>query len=991
MNFTPTAAPGSTITANISSSVVAPTGMTPVNQVIKNGEANTITLNTKANDTKVVFTVIAPDGKSSKTYTVNVEKAAASANDDATLTGLTVDSLITFAPDKATYSATVANDKDSVKVTPTGMKTGAKVLVNGEVLDGTAVPPVTFKDVDLKVGDNKIEVKVIAADNKTSKVYTVNVKRVAVTNAKDAALNSISLSAGELGGTFTPDFNDTAVAGVYPTVQLTTTVPNTVEDLTITPIASNSNSTVEVTASNVGATPNALVVEKNGSAFTVKGLKDTNPTVVTVKVTSADAKFTKEYQLTVTRAKATASDIANLSDLMFKADSSTVGSVTTGTDTVSGFDKTKTDYVANVANGQENFGLQVVKAANSETSVTLNGVEISQDATTLVTGKLNVGKNVIKVKVTAENAANSRTYTYEVNRASSTASTDADLKEINSSKGKLVLPAKDTNVATGSHVATLATNETDFSITPLAKDANAAISVIAYKGDKTATSKTALMTLGNTDKLTVEKNGGTFNVKDLTSGDSSVFVLVEAEDGSTSAVYEVLVNKAAGNASDAAVLEGAGLVLTGKSGALTVPALVAGKTDYTVQAKFADTTVSYTALVAGTTISTGATAEVKVNGNVVAAGAGVEAPLKVGANTVTVTVTAADGKTKTVYTYTVNRSAEGASNQAGLTKLTSDKGEFLVAAGGAAFVPTPSVTSTAPSVATLEIPNVDSVVITPVKADDKSTVIITSNDAKGNGVDVTPNGNGTFTVADLDNAEEFVVKVTSEDGLVNYSTTVTVDKVTAAASKDAYLNGLALANPIITFADFAVDKFEYNAYVANDKSTIDVSPTIGGGTVTSYEINGETKAAGTGLALIPGQVNVIKVNVLAADRVTEATYTINVNRAAATDSTVATLKTFKDVNNDALLTVPGTPGPIVSGAKVKAAGDAFTFIPTTTDAGATITATADVGKVTKNADGSFTTSGIATAATVNVTIKVTAADKATSETYTIAVKGNTAP
>lgn len=979
VKFIPTAVAGSTITATVSKT----DGTSSTSQVISNGVANEVTL---VNDTttKVVFTVIAPDQKSSKTYTVNVVKAAASANDQATLSGLTVDSLITYAATKNEYTATVANDKASVTVTPTATdNTNAKILVNGELVGSG-----TGKVVNLAVGENKIEVKVIAADNKTSKTYTVNVTRVAVTDSKDAALNSLTLSAGELGGFKADDLGTLPTTGattVYPAVSLTTTVPNTVEDLTITPVTTNSKSTVTVEAKHNNTTD--LEVVKNGAAYTIKGLKADDKNVVKVTVTSPDAKYTKVYELTVKRAAATASDIASLSSFKFDAGAS----VSTASTALAGFTSTTTSYSNTVKNVDEKFAFEVAQATGATVTATLNDQPLavtpdnaSAPTKYTATGSLKVGKNVIKVKVTSENAVNSRTYTYEVTRASSTASTDATLKEINSAAGKLALPTADTDVtASASNGIKVSKDTTEYSFTPVATNEKASISVIGFNGDQSATSKTAVTALTAT-KLTVEKNGGTFTVKGLKDGYNSVFVIVDAEDGSSSKVYELIVDKAAASASDAAKV-----LINPTFDGITLPTYDPSKTAVSVNVPFTKTTFKYTALAAGTDISAGAKAEVKVNGTVL--NPATDAPLKVGANTVEITVTAENGVAKNTYTYTINRVAETAKGEAGLTKLETSAGAFDTLT----LQETVTVSDT-DDTATLKIPNVSSVVITPTKADPNATVTITNSEVSNkNGVTVAPNADGTFTVADLDNAEKFVITVTSENGLVTYATTVTVDKVSNNVSSVAELGNLVLSAGTLS-PSFEKDKFNYEAYVKNDVATVNLTPTVSAGTVQSIEVNGvkETAITGAGLKLNPGQANVIKVNVIAADRATVVPYTITVHRAAANVSTDATLASFKNLTTDKFIditqpTTGATTGTIAA-ATVATANDAFRFAVNTKDAGATVKVTAAETAtpakkvtVTKNADGTYSTAGITTGTTI--TVEVTAADKSTVYTYTIPV------
>jgi uncharacterized lipoprotein YajG len=130
-----------------------------------------INLNVGANTITVVVT--APDGSTTKTYTVTVTRAASSV---ATLSNLTLSNGTlspAFASGTTGYSASVPLATTSVTVTPTTTDANATVTVNGtSVASGAASPP-----INLNVGANTITVVVTAQDGSTTKTYTVTVTR----------------------------------------------------------------------------------------------------------------------------------------------------------------------------------------------------------------------------------------------------------------------------------------------------------------------------------------------------------------------------------------------------------------------------------------------------------------------------------------------------------------------------------------------------------------------------------------------------------------------------------------------------------------------------------------------------------------------------------------------------------------------------------------------------------------------------------------------
>lgn len=86
-----------------------------------------------------------------------------SASNDATLSALKIaPGTMDFSPDKTDYSIQVNNDVERLTVTAKTRDANAKFVISS---------------TDLKVGDNTITVKVTAADGKTTKTYTIKVKR----------------------------------------------------------------------------------------------------------------------------------------------------------------------------------------------------------------------------------------------------------------------------------------------------------------------------------------------------------------------------------------------------------------------------------------------------------------------------------------------------------------------------------------------------------------------------------------------------------------------------------------------------------------------------------------------------------------------------------------------------------------------------------------------------------------------------------------------
>ena len=140
---------------------------------VASGSGRAVNVNIGANTIAIVVT--APDGMTTETYTVTVNRAAETASDDATLSALTLSGVTftpTFGPGITGYTADVGNGVSVTTVTAvtTDDKAARVILIDGADLGET---------VDLAVGANTITVVVTAEDGMTRQTYTVAVTRAA--------------------------------------------------------------------------------------------------------------------------------------------------------------------------------------------------------------------------------------------------------------------------------------------------------------------------------------------------------------------------------------------------------------------------------------------------------------------------------------------------------------------------------------------------------------------------------------------------------------------------------------------------------------------------------------------------------------------------------------------------------------------------------------------------------------------------------------------
>ncbi|MDQ0896596.1 cadherin-like beta sandwich domain-containing protein [Paenibacillus sp. V4I7] len=209
----------------------------------------------------------------------NYEKAAGVTateiwpSNDNTLSNLTLSAgILSPAFDAAVieYTSNVSNEIDQINIHPTAADSQAKITVNGAlVVSGEA-----SSDIQLNVGENRIDIVVTAEDHST-KTYQLTVTRLLSNNAN---LSSLTISEG----TLSPVFGANVTA-------YTTSVSNGTSKITVTPTVADSRAKVTVNG--------ALVA--SGAASDVIHLKKGENTIE-IQVTAEDIS-TKAYNLIVLR------------------------------------------------------------------------------------------------------------------------------------------------------------------------------------------------------------------------------------------------------------------------------------------------------------------------------------------------------------------------------------------------------------------------------------------------------------------------------------------------------------------------------------------------------------------------------------------------------------------------------------------------------------------------------------------------------------------
>ena len=195
----------------------------------------------------VRITVTAADASTKKVYDVKFTRAAPA--NDAALSALTINRgwlLPDFAPGTEEYTASVPNDAHEIHIAPTAANPNAIITVGVEggappvnIKNGWASPGWASATPALKVGDNIIAIVVTSQDTTTKKTYTVTVTRAAPAST-DATLSGLTISDSTLSPAFTSDATD-----------YTASVSEGVNEVTVTPTASDPTASIVIRGANV--------------------------------------------------------------------------------------------------------------------------------------------------------------------------------------------------------------------------------------------------------------------------------------------------------------------------------------------------------------------------------------------------------------------------------------------------------------------------------------------------------------------------------------------------------------------------------------------------------------------------------------------------------------------------------------------------------------------------------------------------------------------
>jgi gliding motility-associated-like protein len=862
------------VTNDITNIAITPTASDPAAAITVNGKkvvsgsaSTSLPLNVGNNTITTVVT--AQDGTTKQSYTVTINRAALS---KAALASLSLSSgslSPIFSSGTVNYIANVANNVNSIILTPTTIDPTATVSVNGStVTSGTALPA-----QPLDIGGNTIIITASTQGGAITQSYSLTIFRA---GSSSAVLTGLSLSSGNL----TPSFSGSI--GSY-----TAKVPYNITNITVTPITIDSTTTITV---------NDTTIVASGTASDNIPLNLGDNTITTT-VTAQDGITTETYTVIVNRSLSTNAALASLS--LSSGNLSPVFNSKTG------------NYTASVPNSISSV---VITPTTSDTTATVmvNGITVLSGTTSTIQ-PLNVGNNTITTVVTAQDGISTQSYTITIKRAPSSTAT---LSNIALSIGNL---ATQFLSATTSYSVNVPNSVTNFTVSPAITDPTATVAINGILLTNSNISASFALKVGsniittvvtaqdkitkNTYVLTVirapSSNAGlaglslsagslspafatattsytvnaantpasvtitpttsdptatiTVNGTTLVSGTASpaialkvgsntITTVITAQDKITRKTYITSIIRAPSS--------NAGLAGLGLSTGTLGPVFATGITNYTVNVAYTATSIT----IKPTTSDP--TATVTVNGVTLASGiASAPIALKAGSNNIITTiVTAQDKITKNIYTTTVMRAP---STNAGLANLSLSTGGLNPAfAMGTVYYAVNVANSTA------------SVTITPTTSDPAATVTVNGT-ARISGTASAPIaltvGNNLITTV-----------VTAQDKI---TTKTYITSVTRAPSSNAGLAGLSLSTGSLSPV-FSTGTTNYTASIAN-VSGITVTPITSDPTAT-VTINGTvvvSGAASVSMPLIVGSNMIIAV-VTAQNRTTKQSYAITITMAA---------------------------------------------------------------------------------------------------------------
>ena len=480
-----------------------------VDLVVDDGDANT-------GENVITIAVTAEDRGGPKFYQVTVTRASSAASDNATLSTLSVTPAVggtagtavalSDLDEKFAHMVDLTNAQDSIEVDPETTATGAVVTVKKGSKVITAAGNGNY-NVAIDEGDNTITVDVLAPNFVATKTYTLTINRASANASDDDTLSSLSLSHGMLMPAFDPaklptgddgSSDGTTAINAHPYAER---VANSVGSLTVMAQAAHSGAMVNITSGSDSSVSDGavdLVVDDN---------------VITIAVTAEDRGGPKFYQVTVTRAPASASSNAALSGLTLETEiaDDVHPSLTPAfeTDSLPALTDGAHHFTASVSRGTGEILVVPVAGTDTVINVTSN----ANDAVSMVEVAnrevyevdLEVGDNVITVIVTAPDVVTTKTYKITINRPGISNAALSDLSLSGVSLNEAFGTAAD-----DAYTADVASSVESTTVMATAVQSNATVSILPGDADSAMDGHQVALTAGpNTITVTVTAGSNT--------------------------------------------------------------------------------------------------------------------------------------------------------------------------------------------------------------------------------------------------------------------------------------------------------------------------------------------------------------------------------------------------------------------------------------------------------------------------------------------------
>ena len=316
--------------------------------------------------TAIEIVILAADGDSYKSYTINANRSPSTIS---TLTNLTINLpglQPTFDPNVTEYYLGVPYATDRIKVTATAVYPLQELIINGMVTTSGQAS----NDIALYVGNNTIPVVSLAADQNYSTGYNIFVNRASLGLDTNSLLSNLELSTG----TFTTNFNSNVF--FYQV-----NVPYSVTELSVKPTKQRSSASIEVGISEGGYNVGTVISGRYSSPLPIA----VGETIINVTVTAEDNTTRNIYQITVTRTGNTVSSLSNLYISAGQLDKP--------------FSPTETQYSVNVKHSTNQISVRPF-TADDQAVVSVNTLACTPNQWSAPVN-LNVGENVVTIRTVA--------------------------------------------------------------------------------------------------------------------------------------------------------------------------------------------------------------------------------------------------------------------------------------------------------------------------------------------------------------------------------------------------------------------------------------------------------------------------------------------------------------------------------------------------------------------------------------------------------------